>query len=51
MTELAVTPILTEAERLANAIRTRRLRKCIAEGVHVSPLPEAGEDACPRCGL
>jgi hypothetical protein len=46
MSELAVTPILTEAERLANAIRTRRLRKCIAEGAH-----ESEETMCPRCGL
>jgi hypothetical protein len=32
-----------EAEALAAAIRTRRLRKCIAEGCHTTD--------CQRCGL
>ena len=30
---------------LVRAIRTRRLRKCIAEDAHTSP------GTCPRCGL
>lgn len=33
-----------DAEALAAAILTRRLRKCIAEGCHIP-------GNCPRCGL
>ncbi|CAH0232582.1 hypothetical protein SRABI26_02686 [Arthrobacter sp. Bi26] len=34
----------SDGEKLAAAILTRRLRKCIAEGAHVE------RTTCPRCG-
>jgi hypothetical protein len=42
---------MTDAEQLATAILTRRRLKCIAEGAHPEPQPEAPAPKCPRCGL
>lgn len=42
----------TDGERLAAAILTRRLRKCIASGAHTPKPPDTpGPAKCPRCGL